>query len=150
MHSMANDITQKLKQSFKSCGYATDSVLAIPSSHEADYQCNVLLSLAKQTKQDPKTLAEKVVQAFNAQQNDMVAKVSGPGFINITLSHSFLENQARQLLQTDRLGIKPSEHPLKIILDSGGPNIAKEMHVGHVRSAIIGEYRAFTSESTAD
>jgi arginyl-tRNA synthetase len=139
MTHIANYLTQQLKNAFHSLGYSTEKVVAIPSSHAADYQCNTVLSLAKQLKQNPLPLSQKIASVLQQNQDDFTVEIAGGGFINLTLSDHFLEKIAFQLFNDDRLGIPLPKQHMRILIDSGGANIAKEMHVGHLRSAIIGE-----------
>lgn len=104
------------------------------------YQCNSAMKLAKLLKQSPKQIAEVVVSALQAENNEMIAEssVAGPGFINITLSQSFLEKVCQVASNDSHIGA-PLAQRKKVIIDFSSPNTAKEMHVGHLRSTIIGD-----------
>ena len=107
-----------------------------------DYQCNGALALAKQAKKPPRQLAQAILEALQtlqASNGDYSFDIAGPGFINITLEKHRLEALANQQAQDPRLGCTQVLTPETIVLDFGGPNVAKEMHVGHLRCAIIGE-----------
>ncbi len=105
----------------------------------SDYQCNGALALAKMMHQNPREIASKIA-AFLQKDADIVAvSVDGPGFINISLSNAFIAAQTDVVAQDSRLGIGKVEKPRQIVMDFGGPNVAKALHVGHLRSAVIGE-----------
>jgi arginyl-tRNA synthetase len=102
------------------------------------YQCNSALRLSKILKQNPRLVAQKIVDHF---QSDMCSKVeiAGPGFINFTLVPHFLSQQLQQQLKDRFLGASTPTKRQKIIVEFSSPNIAKELHVGHIRSTIIGD-----------
>jgi arginyl-tRNA synthetase len=108
-----------------------------------DYQCNNALKIGKALRISPRDVAEKIVGHFdrNDEGKEMISKleVAGPGFINITISPSFLASQIDHLLQDDRLGVPEPEKKQKVIVEFSSPNVAKELHVGHLRSTIIGD-----------
>lgn len=102
------------------------------------YQCNSALRLSKILKQNPRAIAQKIVDHFESQMCSKV-EIAGPGFINFTLSSKFLSDQLQEQLNDRFLGACPPKHRQRIIVEFSGPNIAKELHVGHIRSTIIGE-----------
>jgi len=104
-----------------------------------DYQANGLLKLAKILKQNPKALADQVATAWQQSNPLLRLEPSGPGFINIYLSNDFVQTALSQLWNDPRLGIAKTTDPKNIVVDYGGANVAKEMHVGHLRSAVIGD-----------
>ena len=104
-----------------------------------DYQSNVALSLAKRLGQQPRKVAEQIIQELNVTNICETPQVAGAGFINLTLLPSYLETQLRSIYTDSRLGIAEAKTPKRIIVDFSAPNIAKEMHVGHLRSTIIGD-----------
>jgi arginyl-tRNA synthetase len=104
-----------------------------------DYQCNVSMSLAKKLQQKPRDIAQKLVDSVNLTDICENPTIAGPGFINLTIKHSFLESQLKSMETDPRLGVEKVAQPQRAIVDFSSPNIAKEMHVGHLRSTIIGD-----------
>ncbi len=128
-----------------------DGVLEIAKSKEAafgDYQCNSAMKLAKQLSLPPRAVATAIVNAMPADASEIVEKVdiAGPGFINMRLHPAFLAKRLHHVLE--RRSVLPvTDHPQRVIIDFSSPNIAKEMHVGHLRSTIIGECLSRVFES---
>lgn len=113
----------------------------------ADYQANTALSLAKQLARSPRDLATDITKALNAPDLVETTEVSGPGFINLTLTDTALWQQVAQRLASDQLGLSAPLSNTTILVDYSGPNIAKEMHVGHLRTTIIGDALARIAEA---
>ena len=125
--------------------YGNDGILVEPmvlpgKSEFGDYQCNAALPLSKILKLKPRDIAEKLMSTL--QVDDIVERmdISGPGFINIHMSSNYIKNKLLKMVKDDtRLGISIVENPQRVVVDFSSPNIAKEMHVGHLRSTIIGD-----------
>ncbi|HIK35591.1 MULTISPECIES: arginine--tRNA ligase [unclassified Thermosynechococcus] len=115
--------------------------LLLPASQAkfGDYQSNVCLSLAKQVGKAPRELAQKVVAHLNVEDICQPVEIAGPGFLNFRLKPDFLARSLQAAIGSDRLGIPPVREPRRVVVDFSSPNIAKEMHVGHLRSTIIGD-----------
>ena len=118
----------------------TDNLVMPTQPVHGDYQCNIALTLTKKLSMKPKDIAEKIVKSMNV--NDIVSfvNITGPGFISLKLSEQYVQSQLYSKLQDpNRLGITALKQPQRVIVDFSSPNIAKEMHVGHLRSTILGD-----------
>lgn len=105
----------------------------------AQFQCNGALAAAKSVKQNPRALGEAIAERLRSQKLFDDVTVAGPGFINLTLADSDLSARLDVLAKDEAFGGWSKPAPEKIVMDYGGPNVAKPLHVGHLRAAIIGE-----------
>ena len=141
MEKISEKITSCLEEAFEKAGY--DKALAkVTVSNRPDlceYQCNGAMAGAKKYKKAPFMIADDVVEQLKDQPMFEKAESVKPGFINLTLSPSFVSEYVAQMAEDEKLGAQVEAEPKKIMIDYGGPNVAKPLHVGHLRSAIIGE-----------
>ncbi|MBV9448076.1 MAG: arginine--tRNA ligase [Streptosporangiaceae bacterium] len=119
-------------------GFRDADPLVRPSSF-ADFQANVALPLARRLGRPSREVAAAVAERLSVADMSAPPEVSGPGFINFTLRDDWIAGQATSLRSDDRLGVAGTADPLTVIVDYSSPNIAKEMHVGHLRTTIVGD-----------
>jgi arginyl-tRNA synthetase len=104
-----------------------------------DYQTNVALVLGKQRGENPRALAERIIAQLDVSDVSEPPAVAGAGFINFTLRQAAVEKQTLDIFRDERLGVAKTESPRRIVVDFGSPNVAKPMHVGHIRSTALGD-----------
>jgi len=119
---------------------AEDIVISDATKPEfGDYQFNGVMKLAKILRQNPRQIASNVVEHIDTTGVVSKVEVAGPGFINIWLNNAWLSAQANAIVHDERVGVGYVAKPKRVVIDYSGPNMAKQMHVGHLRSSIIGD-----------
>ena len=140
MEKILDIITVRMQQAFADAGYDASFGRVTVSNRPdlCEYQCNGALSAAKQYKCAPIMIAKAVVEKLNAEDYSLVEAVM-PGFINLKLSDAFLRTYLEEMRTAPDFGIQKIGHGKTIVVDYGGANVAKPLHIGHLRPAIIGE-----------
>lgn len=134
-------ITTEMEQAFKAAGYE-ESYAKVTLSNRPDlceYQCNGAMAAAKAYKKAPIMIAEDVTEYLRESTCFSSAEAVKPGFINLKLKPAFVAGFLNEMAEAGNLGVEQEKEPKTIMIDYGGPNVAKPLHVGHLRSAIIGE-----------
>lgn len=141
MKKIIDEIKEVVTAAFENAGYDKKYGMVTVSNRPdlCQYQCNGALAAAKEYKKAPIMIAGDVIAKL--VENNLFSKAEAvmPGFININLSDSFIANYIKNMGQDEKLGCDSVKNPEKIVIDYGGPNVAKPLHVGHLRSAVIGE-----------
>ncbi|MDO4445527.1 MAG: arginine--tRNA ligase [Bacillota bacterium] len=141
MNTIIELITEEVKNAFQKAGYDA-SYGRVTLSNRPDlceYQCNGAMAAAKEYRKAPAMIAKDVVEHLAESKALEMAEAVNPGFINLKVSGDFLAQYLQNMKTAENLGVEKAKKPKKMVLDYGGPNVAKPLHVGHLRSAIIGE-----------
>ena len=131
----------KLAAALVAAGVPDAQPLLQPASRPefGDFQANGVMAAAKQRKMNPRELAQQVIDKLDLAGIASKIEIAGPGFINITLAPDFLAKRLDTVLDDARLGVRSVTEPQRVMVEYSSPNLAKEMHVGHLRSTIIGD-----------
>lgn len=134
------DLDGKLAAAFAAAGLPGEGVRAVPATLEGfDLQCNGVMAAAKRAGQKPQEAAEAVAQHLRADGAFETVEVTGPGFLNLRIADTTISAMATAMMGARLVPIVPESERETIYLDFGGPNVAKPLHVGHLRSLVIGE-----------
>ena len=140
-HDFRGDLSTSTGAAFVAEGFDAAAGRVNPSDRPdlADFQCNGALAVAKQAKANPREVATKIAARLADDTRLQSLDIAGPGFLNFVLAKAALSDRANAIAADPRLGAPAVANKRKVMIDFGGPNVAKEMHIGHLRTAVIGE-----------
>ncbi|HEO99198.1 MAG: arginine--tRNA ligase [Campylobacterales bacterium] len=138
---LKSQLNKLIKEAFIKAGIDAEpiSVSEATQPQFGDYQFNGAMALAKKLGKNPREIAAEILNALDTSTLIQKAEIAGPGFINLWLDHKWVASACKDALSDERVGISKLETPVKVVVDYSGPNMAKQMHVGHLRSTIIGD-----------
>lgn len=140
METFQTLLTRQLAEALTAAGLPhAGAVTPATEARFGDYQTNAALILAKQLGENPRALAQKILDAYAPSDLCEPPTIAGAGFINLTLQPAAIAARTADLLGDERLGVEKAASPKRIVIDFGSPNVAKPMHVGHIRSTVLGD-----------
>ena len=142
MPSIAEQLSDRLGDAFASLELPRELGRVTPSKQNPEifpFQCNGAMPAAKQAKKNPRELAQAILDALSGDALIEAAEIAGPGFINLRPAPAAINARAAEIAADDRAGAPLTPAPKTIMIDFGGPNVAKPMHVGHLRSSVLGD-----------
>src|SRR5204862_698610 len=147
METFQSQLTRKLSEALSSAGFPLGGEVSPATDPRfGDYQSNEALVLGKQRGENPRKIAEPIIANLDITDVSEQPSVAGAGFINFTLKREAVETKIAALLGDEWLGVEKVSSPRKIVIDFGSPNVAKPMHVGHIRSTFLGDALARIAE----
>lgn len=141
MKKLMDKLSEEMQAAFEAAGYQKE-LGKITLSNRPDlceFQCNGAMAGAKQYKKAPLIIANEVAKQLADSKVFEEAVAAAPGFLNLKVSEDFLVAYLKEMQESEKFGLEKPQHPKKVIIDYGGPNVAKPLHVGHLRPAVIGE-----------
>ncbi len=141
MASLTSILTELVSDAFAAAGLPRELGRVRTSDRPdlAQFQCNGAMPAAKVARRAPRQIAEEIAERLKADRRLAKVEVAGPGFLNLDLTDAFLAAHCNEVRGDERLGCPRIDPPRRVVLDYGGPNVAKPMHVGHLRASIIGD-----------
>lgn len=139
--SVRSRLSEIVGDAFASLGLDRALGEVVPASRAefGHFQCNGAMAAARSAGRPPRQIAEEVATIIRSRPELAAVEIAGPGFINLTVADDFLGREVGALTADERLGVPATPHPEVVVVDYGGPNVAKPMHVGHLRATIIGD-----------
>ena len=139
--SVLSDLSRLVGSGFEAVGLDASCGAVVVSNRPdlGQFQCNGALAAARQARRNPREIATSVVEQISGDSRLADVSLAGPGFINLTLTDQAIAGYVAAMADDPRLGVKTVSDPLDVVVDYAGPNVAKAMHVGHLRATIIGD-----------
>ncbi|MDQ2866797.1 MAG: arginine--tRNA ligase [Verrucomicrobiota bacterium] len=147
MQTFASQLTRRLSDALQAAGFESNAeVTPATDARFGDYQTNAALPLAKKRGENPRKIADAIITQLDVAGLSETPTVAGAGFINFRLTRDAVEKAVSTISRDERLGVVKIAQPKKIVVDFGSPNVAKPMHVGHIRSTFLGDALARIAE----